>query len=401
MKIEKYLYMITAALAMAIALTLGACSDAEVENGGKQQGLMPVLFSADNMDAGVTRASQVYMPNNSRFVCSMFFHAGASDSDDSPFAAPVSDVNMSTAWLKVNNEYGNAVYWNKEFSDVAQTNLDDYGFDPDAKCFYWQNRLNHIFMALTDYNKLKTQDGTDDTTTGTLKLFPEVQTQYKEKYYLAYDLKKGTKTAMTDQPDPILAVDTACASGGTAEANRVKLFFKHQFAQVQVNVKGSADNSAEIDAACIEKVELLGVAETGYVPYCINADGTLSAATFLPIDVNNAKYALTLEANPYGSCFNMFERSTPVLGYLKSFECIAFGTLQGIRITWRETAATDAVKHITTFKGVTNLELKSGTKYIYNMELRRSLIADVTAKILPWDMDDTPYSADGTISDKN
>ena len=140
MKIEKYLYMIMAALAMAIALTLGACSDAEVENGGKQQGLMHVLFSADNMDAGVTRASQAYMPNNSRFVCSMFFHAGASDSDDSPFAAPVPDVNMSTAWLKVNNEYGNAVYWNKSYSDVAQASLDDYGFDPDAKCFYWQNR---------------------------------------------------------------------------------------------------------------------------------------------------------------------------------------------------------------------------------------------------------------------
>lgn len=385
-----------------VALLMAGCSEAEIDNGQQQKGLMPVLFSAGNTNVALTRSeSAAYMPENSRFVCSMFFHAGASDTNDSKFTAPVADVNMTTAWLKINNATGNAVYWNQAYSDDNVTTDTKTGFDVDAKCFYWQNRLNHIFVALTDNNKLKTQDGTDDATKGTLKMFPDVQTLYDNKYMLAYDLTRDTKTSMAEQPDPIRAVETACPSGGTAEANRVKLFFKHQFAQIQVNVKGSADTSAEIEAACIESVELLGVAETGYVPYCINADGTLSVATFLPIDVNDAKYALTLETNPYGSCFNMFERSTPVLGYLKSFECIAFGTLQGIRITWRETAATDAVKHITTFKGVTNLELKSGTKYIYNMELRRSLIADVTAKILPWDMDDTPYSADGTISDKN
>ena len=380
-----------------VALLMAGCSEAEIDNGQQQKGLMPVLFSAGNTNVALTRSeSAAYMPENSRFVCSMFFHAGASDTNDSKFTAPVADVNMTTAWLKINNATGNAVYWNQAYSDDNVTTDTKTGFDVDAKCFYWQNRLNHIFVALTDNNKL-----TSGTGTSNLKLFPDVQTKYKDQYMLEYDLERGSRTSMAEQPDPIRAVETACPSGGTAEANRVKLFFKHQFAQIQVNVKGSADTSAEIEAACIESVELLGVAEKGYVPYCINADGTLSAATFLPIDVNNAKYALTLEANPYGSCFNMFERSTPVLGYLKSFECIAFGTLQGIRITWKETTATDAVKHVTTFKGVTNLDLQSGTKYIYNMELRRSLIADVTAKILPWDMDDTPYSADGTISDKN
>ena len=380
-----------------VALLMAGCSEAEIDNGQQQKGLMPVLFSAGNTNVALTRSeSAAYMPENSRFVCSMFFHAGASDTNDSKFTAPVADVNMTTAWLKINNATGNAVYWNQAYSDDNVTTDTKTGFDVDAKCFYWQNRLNHIFVALTDNNKL-----TSGTGTSNLKLFPDVQTKYKDQYMLEYDLERVSRTSMAEQPDPIRAVETACPSGGTAEANRVKLFFKHQFAQIQVNVKGSADTSAEIEAACIESVELLGVAETGYVPYCINVDGTLSAATFLPIDVNNAKYALTLEANPYGSCFNMFERSTPVLGYLKSFECIAFGTLQGIRITWKETTATDAVKHVTTFKGVKNLELQSGTKYIYNMELRRSLIADVTAKILPWDMDDTPYSADGTISDKN
>ena len=234
MKIEKYLYMATAALAMAIALTLGSCTEAEVENGGTKQGLMPVLFSAGN--TAVTRsASASYMPIDSRFVCSMFFHAGAKDTNDSAYVAPVSDVNMTTAWLKINNATGNAVFCDSTYKAAAST--DSYGFDENAKCFYWQNRLNHIFVALTDNNKLKTQDGTDDTTKGKLKLFPSVQTKYDGKYMLAYDLTRGENdSTITQQPDPILAVETARPSGGTAESNRVKLFFKHQFAQVQVRL---------------------------------------------------------------------------------------------------------------------------------------------------------------------
>ena len=336
---------------------------------------------------------------DSRFVCSMFFHAGANDTNESKFNDPVSDVNMTTAWLKISNNTGNAVYWNKEYSEVKKDSLDDYGFDMNSKCLYWQNRLNHIFLALTDYNKLKTQDGTNDATTGTLKLFPDVETQYKEQFMLAYDLTRGQKTSMSQQPDPILALETARPSGGTPEANRVKLFFKHQFAQIQVNLKSSLDESTVIKDEWIESVELLGVAETGYVPYCILPDGTLPAVTSLPINVDDDKYQETIKDNPYGSSFNMFQRSTPVGGYLKSFECIAFGKLQGIRITWRESDAADAVKHVATYKGVKNLILKSGTKYIYNMELRRSLIAEVTAKIKPWEMDTSNYSTNGTIKD--
>ena len=382
-----------------VALLMTGCSEAEIDNGQQQKGLMPVLFSAGNTEATVTRATASYMPMDSRFVCSMFFHAGANDTNESKFNDPVSDVNMTTAWLKISNNTGNAVYWNKEYSEVKKDSLDDYGFDMNSKCFYWQNRLNHIFLALTDYNKLKTQDGTDDVTTGTLKLFPDVDTQYKENYMLAYDLTRGQKTSMSEQPDPILALETARPSGGTPEANRVKLFFKHQFAQIQVNLKSSLDESAVIKDEWIESVELLGVAETGYVPYCILPDGTLPAVTSLPINVDADKYQKTIKDNPYGSSFNMFQRSTPVGGYLRSFECIAFGTLQGIRITWRESDATDAVKHVATYKGVKNLTLKSGTKYIYNMELRRSLIAEVTAKIKPWEMDTSNYSTNGTIKD--
>ena len=373
---------------------MSACSEQDIISDSQETvSRMPVLFSAGNTDVALTRATASYMPKDSRFVCSMFFHAGANDTNKSEFGAPVSDVNMTTAWLKINNATGNAVYWNKSYNN-ENISTDIYGFDENAKCFYWQNRLNHIFLALTDNNKLSTDDET-----GTLKLFPDVQDKYKDQYMKAYDLTRGTKTAMSEQPDPILALETARPSGGTPEANRVKLFFKHQFAQIQVNLKSSLDESAVIKDEWIESVELLGVAETGYVPYCILPDGTLPAVTSLPINVDADKYQKTIKDNPYGSSFNMFLRSTPVGGYLRSFECIAFGTLQGIRITWRESDATDAVKHVATYKGVKNLTLKSGTKYIYNMELRRSLIAEVTAKIKPWEMDTSSYSTNGTIKD--
>ena len=379
-----------------MALVLAGCTaEQETFDEGLQQiERMPVLFSAGNTEATVTRATASYMPKNSHFVCSMFFHAGVNDTIGSEFGAPVADVNMTTAWLKISNSTGNAVYWNKAYSEVVKDSLDVYGFDVNSKCFYWQNRLNHIFLALTDNNDL---DGS--ISNGSLKIYPDVTDKYKDKYMLAYDLTRGEKKAMSEQPDPILALETARPSGGTPEANRVKLFFKHQFAQIQVNLKSSLDASAVIDSAWIERVELLGVAETGYVPYCILSDGTLPAATSLPINVDDKKYQTTIKDNPYGSSFNMFQRSTPVGGYLKSFECIAFGTLQGIRITWRESGDENAVKHVATYKGVKNLALKSGTKYIYNMELRRSLIAEVTANIKPWEMDKASYTADGTIKE--
>jgi hypothetical protein len=376
-----------------VALLMTGCSEAEIDNGQQQKGIMPVLFSAGNMDATVTRgATASYMPQGSRFVCSMFFHAGAYDDNKSKYypegGTPTSDVNMTTAWLKIDNATGNAVYWNKSFLPSETT--DDYGFDKAANCFYWQNRMNHIFLALTDNNNL---DG--DTGDGTLKIYPDVTDKYKDKYMLAYDLTKGA--SMSQQPDPILAVETISPLGSTPESNRVKLFFKHQFSQVQVNLKSSQDSSAVVDESLIESVELLGVAETGYVAYCINPDGTVTAATSAPINIDDPKYARTKKDNPYGSSFKMFDRSEVPTGYLKSFECIAFGTLQGIRITWKESNDENAVKHITTFSGVKDKALVSGMKYIYNMELRRSVIAKVTAEVTAWTMDQTEYNADGTI----
>ena len=367
-----------------MALVLAGCTaEQETFDEGLQQiERMPVLFSAGNTDAVITRssASASYMPQDSRFVCSMFFHAGANDTDKSAFydSKPTADVSMTTTWLKINNSIGNAVYWNNKYLPAANTDV--YGFDETAKCFYWQNRLSHIFLALADYHKLSEDNGD----TGSLKLYPDITTQYENQYMLAYDLTRGDKTAMKQQPDPIQAVETAQPSGATPEANRVKLFFKHQFSQVQVNLKNSQDASVTIDPSQIISVELLGVAETGYVAYCIQPDGTVPT---------------TKKDNPYGSSFNMFQRSTTATGYLKSFEGITFGTLEGIRITWQESSDVNAVKHVATFKGLDtkHKNLESGMKYIYNMELRRSLIAQVTAEITPWEIDETTYEADATI----
>ena len=399
MKIKKYLYMATAALAMAIALTLGACTEAEVENGGTQQSQEPVLFTVGNIGSAVTRASIGYLQADSRFVCSMFFHAGAKDTDNSAFystANPLaSDVNMTTAWLKIKSKSttGNAVYRQSSFNETGIT-LDDFGFDKAAKIFYWQNRLNHIFLALTDNNKLATDDGT----TGSLKLFPDVQTvDANGNYMLEYDLTTGSK--MSDQPDPILAFTTMKPEGASPEANRVELLFKHQFAQVQVNLKNSQDaTSVVIGNSEIISVELLGVAEKAYVPYCINADGTLPAVVAEDINIDEAKYNDTKKSNPYGSSFSLFVSDNTTSGYLKTFEGIAFGTIQRIRITWKE--PNYDVTHTTILNSVLEQQLESGKKYIYNIELRRSSIAQVTPKIVDWDTDGT-YEADGTIVNKD
>ena len=364
-----------------VALLMAGCSEVEIDNGGQQKGLMPVLFSAGNTDVALTRASASYMPEDSRFVCSMFFHAGANDDDKDPYyyGEPNPEVNMSTTWLKINNTTGNAVYRQQSFGDDSKLSIDTKtGFDNNATCFYWQNRKTHIFLALADYNKLASDDGN----TGSLKLFPDVKTiDANKQYMLEYNLAQGKE--MSEQPDPIRAVVEMKPSGSTQESNRVKLFFEHQFAQVQVNLKSSLDESASVSADQIIKVELLGVSHTGYVAYCINPNGSLPTTSY---DKSTLKT----------THFEMFENKTSVpTGYLKSFECIAFGMLQGIRITWKELDTN--VEHTVTYEAITEKELKSGTKYVYNMELRRSLIAQVTAVISAWTIDKNGYSTDGTI----
>ena len=339
MNIAKYLYMAT------VAFVFGACSETEVENGGKQQGLMPVLFSAGSMDA-VTRGSTPYMRKDSRFVCSMFFHAGANDTDETEYYSEknklTADVNMSTAQLKIDDQYGNAAFLNNTF--------------------YWQNRKNHVFLALADNNNLTAEPVFSDN-------------------LIAFDLTRGDKNTISQQPDPILAYAKSKPAGATPEANRVNLYFKHQFAQVQVNIKNSQDGSVNLDDhTFIDNVELLGVAKTGYVPFSITPKGEVDKASSEP------------ESNDYA--FKLFD-ATPTAGYLKTYEGIAYGTMQGIRITWHEDNT--GVEHKAILKKAVDVELVSGTKYIYNIELRRSVIAQVVAEIADWIVDESDYEASGTI----
>ncbi len=378
------------------------------------------------------------MAQDGRFVCTMYYHPGKDDTDASDFDIkhPTNDGGtMATAWLQVNNTVGNSVYRQNTF--VTPTNVDTYGFDMDATNFYWQNRLTHAFLALADYNKLSTNDGST-TDQGKLKLYPNydkdmvtlpddpteqdkatyANTAADNRYVNSFDLTKGTKTAISDQPDPILALTIMKPAGATQEANRVRLYFKHQFSQIQVNLKAADDHSATLNSADITAVELLGVTEEGYVNCRLNAGGTVGPARYKAVDLDNYTDA-ELEDNPWGTSFSMFDMTTGTDtdengvddgyadGYLKSFNAIAYGYLWAIRVTWHEHAHTTII-HKATYEVPVNTgdpdniplqQLQSGYKYIYNLELRRGTLAVIRTQIVDWDQDkELVYGTDGTIT---
>ncbi len=388
-----------------------------------------VLFTVGNLNEEATTRADVipYMANSGRFVCTMYYHSAATDTDSTAFDIkhPNEHGTLSNAWLMVNNTVGNSVYRKYNFSTPTQ--VDSYDFDMDATNFYWQNRLTHAFLALTDYHQLKTIDG--DTATikrNKLKMYPYYDTivvdgSDVEREVNIYDLKRGTKTKMQDQPDPIRALTVMKPAGATQEANRVRLYFKHQFAQIQVNLKSSADNSANITATQIDSVQLLGVAEEGYVPTRMNANGTVSESLYKEVNLDNYTDA-QLAVNEWGTALTMFDMANGdangdneldgedayANGFLKSFNAIAYGMLQGIRITWHETEGEGGIVHVTTFRvpeysdEVTPTPLRkmaSGKKYIYNLELQRGTLAVIRTQIVDWEQDENlVYGTDGTIT---
>ena len=495
-------------LYIGVVLLLAGCADEDITTQGHEGTVgdlvsQPVQFAAGNMPEvrtrsdealgsaspyyhGMTNTSGVpYMALDGRFVCTMYYHAKATDTDASDF--DIKDAadggTMTTTWLKVNNNVGNSVYWNKNYIAVDASGLDEYGFDKSSTMFYWQNRLTHAFLALADYNKLTTNVGTTTNTAedkGKLKMYPnwdkdfaalptdpeyvitpEQQAAFDNKlladrYANAYDLTRGeiwaerevevldehgdpvldendqpkittetylsgyTRNAITDQPDPILALTVMKPAGATQEANRVHLYFKHQFSLIQVNLKGADDNSAKIITDQIEGVQLLGVSTEGYVCNRLNADGTVGAASAKDVHLDEFSDEV-LEDNKWGTSFQMFDMATgdPIdvdgdgiddryaTGFLKSFNAIAFGNLWAIRITWHEgTPSAPGIRHITTFEVPQNNEenvqlrnLQSGTKYIYDLELRRGTLAVIRTQVLDWmQKEELVYGSDGTIS---
>jgi len=439
-----YSLFISAALLSGCAADDGLTGVADKEPAAADPVGQPVLFTAGSEQAAATKAGVPYMALNGRFVCTMYYHAKSTDTPTSPY--DVADASeggtMTTAWLRVNDNYGNSVYWNNTYPDPYTPTLDDYGFDRSATMFYWQNRLPHAFLALADYNKLTTNVGaeTRDGSQGRLKLYPygdkattvtvgEGDDAVEQEVYdqNVYDLTRGPlMTAMTDQPDPIRALTIMTPAGATQEANRVELYFRHQFSQIQVNLKGANDNSANIHPDQIEKVELLGVSTEGYVINHLKADGTVAASVGKEVNMGEFSDAV-LDVNPWGTSFEMFDMATGAtvdadgdghddryaIGFLKSYNAIAFGMLRAIRITWHEgTDLEPGVIHESTFEvtkataptgddgnPVDLINLKSNMKYVYDLELRRGTLAVIRTQILDWMQKEAlVYNTDGTIT---
>lgn len=217
-----------------------------------------------------------------------------------------------------------------------------------------------------------------------------------------FPLTRDNRNSMSEQPDIVQALTLQAPSGATQESNRVNLYFQHQFAQIQVNVKNSADNSVTLEAGDIKSVDLLGVSEEGYVFTDLDEDGNVHAAAYKEIDFSKYNEQQLLD-NSFGTSFQMFEMpdEEKATGYLKSFNCITFGQLQAIRITWKETGE-GSIIHASTFR-IPNPELvnlQSGTKYIWNIEIRRGTLAIIRTEIVDWELpDDEAHNttADGTI----
>ncbi len=373
-------------LTVLAALLLVACtaSDDTVGGGTAELSSMPVCISSGTSEGTITsRATADYMPQNGRFVCRMYYQGAAASTDYNAY---------TEAWLTVNNAKGNCVYRKNTFVEPETDVTDDYGFDKEASIFYWQNRKPHIFIGLADYNKLTTDVG---TTSGTLQM-PEPQ--------MVFDIRRTENmTSVADQQDIIQAHAVVTPSGATSEANRVSLYFKHCFAKVQVNIKPSKDGGLDdFTADNIDKVELLGIADTAFV-YNINVSDTLEAydTTYVapeakPVLATNYTKEQLAE-NPYLTCIEMFKADSPTSGYTTTHDVITFGNIQAIRVTWHETK--DNIQHVMT-KKVTDEQdkvLKSGYRHIFNMELRRGTLALVNAEIKAWETGTTYDNIDGTI----
>ena len=368
---------------------------------GKAEALpggLPVLFSSGAGDASVsTRATVPYMENGGRFVCRMYYQGNVGSEYF---------TNYTEAWLKVDNNYGNSVYRKKDFSEpTTDDNIDGFGFDRESQIFYWQNRKKHIFIAIADYNKLKTNDGTDN---GTLNFKNSEEIEGKP---MVFDLRRKVgMNSISDQQDIIMAHTEMSPAKATPEGNRVKLLFKHCFAKVQVNLKPLADGGLGNDLIYdrIDKVELLGVADYAYL---YNIDVTSS-----PYNINNVKTEakkvvandyldVDISANPYYTCIETFKAPENAVtpGYVSTHEVITFGQVVAIRVTWHETddKGNTTVTHVVTKKVEKDEErlLPSGQLHIYNLEMRRGTLAIINAEILPW-TDGETYTTDGKITEE-
>ncbi len=364
LKIKNILYL-------GFVLWLASCSGDDIMTGNSLDGNgydpvgTPILFSVGLQDKAITRTDPTTSPmaKGSRFVCTMYYHPHKNDNNSSPFVP--TEEKIAKAWLEVSDDAGNAAYKNEAFSAGTP--------------FYWQNRLNHAFVAIANNNDLTT------TTSQAIYKSPS------DAAYNTYDLTKGEKTAITQQPDPIRAKEIKAPSDNTPANNSVTLNFQHQFSQIQVNVKNATSNSTNITAEQITKVELLGVSTKGYVYTKLNTDGTITATT--GDDINLDGYTdVELAANKWGTSFEMFKMASPADG---SFNAIAFGHLRAIRVTWDDGSAHTATFEITE---AAQRDLASGKKYVYNLEISNTTPAAARGQVVDRALSEQVRLADVTIT---
>ena len=343
-------------LIVDIVLLLAGCSGDEIATGGGRDDKgfdpagMPIQFSVSLQDKAITRTpTSSPIANGSHFACTMYYHSKKTDTNSSNF--DLTDGKITKAWLEVSGGSGNAAYKNEAFT-------------ADGTPFYWQNRLNHAFVAIANYHNLTTSQTIYQSTS--------------DAGHNTYDLTKGTKASITDQPDPIRAVEIQDPSDGTPANNSVTLNFQHQFSLIQVNLKNATSNSTNITAEQITKVELLGVSTEGNVYTKLNSDGTITATTGNTINLDTYTDE-QLAVNKWGTSFEMFEMASLADGYLKSFNAIVFGHLRAIRITWNDGSAHTATFEITE---AAQRDLASGMQYVYNLEISNTTPAAARGQVV-------------------
>ena len=385
-----------------------ACSPIDWQEPSEPTGdLGPVCF-ATGADALSTKTGSVgatphpYLPQNARFVCRKYY-IGTSGAD-------AGHTHYKTSWLEVNNTKGNSVYRQASFATPAEADKDQHGFDKKAWIFYWQNRKEHVFLAITDLNKATSPSYVGGTDKGTLKMddaHPDATLEEDGVTYKAnsYILDTEKYTDQKQQPDIIQAYAKEVPKASDPETNRVSLYFKHCFSCVHVNVKKSADGSVEdLQKVSIKKVELLGVSEEAYVFYEVNDGGNYHAPYAVPVDLRKYKPE-ELEQNPYGTAMPLYETTKYLTDkFLKAYHAIAFGRLSAIRVTWVEmpsgesTPVAERVQHVVTRKVDTEGRvLQSATRYHFNLELRRGELTIMVPEIQPWEIDETNYKLDGKL----
>ena len=175
-------------LVMVLGLLLTSCTDDIVEGGmGRDEdasvkGQM-ILFAAgttenamgtraeENGGVSVAPGKTYYMPQDYRFVCRMYYKA----STDANAKFDVEGGSDITVWMKVKGDVGNSLYWRNNYQTLDEGNsglFDTFGNDKEATCLYWQNRMDHAFLAWTDLNKATTNTYSPVKNSGALKFEP-------------------------------------------------------------------------------------------------------------------------------------------------------------------------------------------------------------------------------------